>query len=133
MSVRVRLGASIFDERFSAARIERMLSTNLDAELSQLEKGAARDEALKIRKVFSDVARDVSASQTFKEQYAEWLASQLSEGELKSYLEFLQSELGKKTSDLDLRVQPLVAEAIERCNRGRLETITVFLAEARNK
>ena len=131
--LRIKLGESIFDERFAATRIERMFAANLDGELTLLEKGPAQAEVLKIRKVFADVARDVSSSQSFREQYAEWIATQLSERELREYLEFLRTPLGKKVAELDDRVQPLLTEAIQLRDKGRLETIPLFLAEARNK
>ena len=56
-----------------------------------------------------------------------------SERELREYLEFLRTPLGKKVAELDDRVQPLLTEAIQRRDNGRLETNPLFLAEPRDK
>jgi hypothetical protein len=130
---RVKIGESIFDERFPVARIERILSNGLDAEIAQLEKGPAQPYVAKIRKIIGDVSRDVGASTAFKDQYAGWLATQLTKDELQAYLDFLRSDLAKKISNLDDRVQPLFVEAVQRKSKGRLESIPLLLAEARSQ
>ena len=131
---RLKIAEAIFDERFGAERIERMLGRPIDAELDRLEKiEAAKEYVTKIRKLLGDVARDVVSSREFKDQYATWLASQLTRTELESYLDFLRSDLGRKTGDLDDRVLPLVSNAISLRSKGRLDAIQVFLAEARSK
>ena len=131
--LRIKVGEAIFAERFSPARLEGMLSRGLEPELRRLEKGAGREQVARIRRIFSDVSNDVFTSTAFKDQYAGWLANELSKSELESYLEFLRSPLGKKMSDLDDRVQPLMSEAVQRRSKGRLESIPLLLAEARSQ
>lgn len=130
---RITIGERIFRERFPADRIERMLSRNGEVELARLENGPAQEDVAKIRKILSDVAHDVANNANFRSEYAGWLASQLSKEELEAYLEFIRTELGQKITDLDDRVQPLFASAIQRVSKGRLQALPLLLSEARNK
>ena len=131
---RIKIAESIFDVKFSSDRIERLLTKSVEVELVRLEKNEAAAESVsKIRKILNAVATDVVNSKAFKNQYSTWLADQLDEAELWRYYEFIRSDFGKKISDLDDRAQPLVGEAINRSNRGRLNSIPVLLAEAQSK
>lgn len=130
---RIALAEAVFEERFSSERVERLLSRNLVDELLRLEKGAGVEYAMKIRKLLKDVALDVSTSNSFRDQYAGWLATQLSKSELQELLQFLRSDLGRKLADLDDRVQPLLSEALKGKSKGRLEGVPLLMAEARSK
>jgi len=127
------MAESIFDERYSAERVERMLARGLVDELTRLEKGPGAEYALKVRKILKDVALDISTSKSFKDEYAGWLATQMSSTELDDFYKFLRSDLGRKISDLEDRVQPLLGEAIMRRSKGRLESVPLLMAEARSR
>ncbi len=131
---RIKIAESIFEVKFTSDRIERLLAKPVEAELVRLEKNEASAESVsKIRKILNAVANEVANSKTFKEEYSTWLAEQLDEAELWHYYELVRSDFGKKISDLDDRVQPLMGEAINRSSRGRLNSIPVLLADAQSK
>lgn len=130
---RVKIAESVFDERFSVDRVERVLSQRYEPELSSLVKKGGSETVARIRAILSSFAQEVAASRSFKQDYSVWLADQLDETELWRYYDFVRSTFGKKILGLDDRVQPMLSETINRLNKGKTNSIRILLTEAKVK
>jgi len=110
-----------------------MLLRDIRFELDKLEQGPGQEDVAKIRKLLNDIASDVASSPQFRDEYATSLASAFTRDELRTYLDFLRSDLGQKAIDFENKLQPTLSDAIQRRSKGRLQSVTLLLAQARAK